>query len=149
MSIQSVRKEPICIFNTEKELNISLKEWQDRLFLSDWFIKASLVDANTLIVNGHQLAGYNECFHEMKSCYIDIVKPNDSILHGKITKFCQESTLVHELLHCKYNVAEYKGNSVEAVYYGLNEHTLIEEMARSLIMAKYDIPLKWFSNIKN
>lgn len=36
--------------------------------------------------------------------------------------------------------------SVESVYYDTLEHSLLEQMAKSLIMAKYNIPLNWFES---
>ena len=136
-------KSPIIRFESEEHLYASLKEWQDRLFLNDWIIKVSIVDE---IYNdeGEQLQGQNSFQVDNKACHIKLLKPNEDA-ETRIVKFCQEVTLVHELLHCKYNWCQ-APTSHEGVYYDVSEHALIEQMAKSLIMAKYNLPFEWFKN---
>lgn len=136
-------KEPIMQYESEEQLRASLKEWQDRLFLNDWIIKVSLVDS---VVNedDEELQGNNTFTIECKSSHIRLTKPNEDNT-SRIAKFCHELTLVHELLHCKYNWCQ-APTSHEGVYYDVSEHALIEQMAKSLIMAKYNLPFDWFKN---
>ena len=135
--------QPIMQYENEEQLNKSLKEWQDRLFLNDWIIKVSIVD-EIFDDNGEQLQGQNIFQIENKSSHIKLLKPNEDAT-SRIVKFCMEVTLVHELLHCKYNWCA-APQSHEGVYYDVSEHALIEQMAKSLIMAKYDLPFDWFKN---
>ena len=71
---------------------------------------------------------------------------NPSIMGERVVKYFAEKTLVHELLHLKYNWFVPQKESVESVYYDTLEHSLLEQMAKSLIMAKYNIPLSWFKS---
>lgn len=134
---------PIMTFEDDKQIYDCLKEWQDRLFLSDWVIKVSLVDSVTN-EDGEELQGNNSFIIEGKASHIRLVKPNEDNT-TRIVKFCHELTLVHELLHCKYNWCQ-APNSHEGIYYDTLEHSLIEQMAKSLIMAKYNLPFEWFKN---
>lgn len=134
---------PIMQFENEKQLNDCLKEWQDRLFLNDWIIKVSLVD-ELCDEYGAELCGRNNFNLEIKSCHIRLIRPNEDRT-SRIVKFCSELTLIHELLHCKYNWCKAPENH-EGIYYDILEHSLIEQMAKSLIMAKYNLPFEWFKN---
>ena len=136
-------RQPIMQYKNEKQLYKSLREWQDRLFLNDWIIKVSFVDSIE-DDEGNQLQGINNFQIENKACHIKLLKPN-SDAKSRIVKFCMELTLVHELLHCKYNWCA-APQSHEGVYYDVSEHALIEQMAKSLIMAKYDLSFDWFKN---
>lgn len=133
---------PIQEFQNDKELNDCLKEWQERLFLGDWIIKACLVDANELPEN----AGYNNWIFEKQTSFIQIARLTDDT-KARMTKVFQEVTLVHELLHLKFglveNVDSYEGKFVE-----IHEHQLVEQMAKSLIMAKYGLNPSWFINFE-
>lgn len=133
---------PIQEFQNDKELNDCLKEWQERLFLGDWIIKVCLVDVNELPEN----AGYNNWIFEKQTSFIQIARLTDDT-KARMTKAFQEVTLVHELLHLKFglveNVDSYEGKFVE-----IHEHQLVEQMAKSLIMAKYGLNPSWFINFE-
>ena len=73
------------------------------------------------------------------------------IEEGCIDKFVHEFLLVHELLHCKspvfYNTDEPK--TLEREIYNQHMHTLLNDLARSLILAKYPkISIEWFKNFQ-
>ena len=138
-----MRDTPILTFEDEKQLYDCLKEWQDRLFLNDWIIKVSLVD-EIRNADYEELQGNNTFQIDNKACHIRLVKPNEDNT-SRIVKFCAEVTLVHELLHCKYNWCQ-APSTYEGIYYDTLEHSLIEQMAKSLIMAKYNLPFEWFKN---
>lgn len=135
--------EPIMEFKSELEAYECLREWQDRLFLNNWIIKLVFCDS-IHNENGEELAGQNTFQITNQCCTIQIVKLNDDV-KSRIAKVSQEAVLVHELLHCKYNWIQLP-NSFEGNYYDELEHALLEEMAKSLIMAKYNIPFSWFKN---
>ena len=136
-------REPVqeCTLEGLKEL---LKEWKTRLFLDDWIIKVMFAKPDDPSMEG--LQGNNSFVITLKTAVIKIATP-EVYGNDRLMKYCVELTLVHELLHCKYNwlVSE---ESYEGKYFDVMEHTLMEQMARSLIMAKYDIPLEWFYNDK-
>lgn len=144
MEQMSFIKTPIMEFETEEQLQSCIEDWKKVLFLQDWVIKGSLVD-ELHDANGNELSGNNSFQIPNKCSLIQIVRANDDI-KSRIVKYCAESTLVHELLHCKYNWTEKNSNSIEYAYYEDLEHSLIEQMAKSLIMVKYDLPFEWFYN---
>lgn len=135
---------PIMEFETDEQLQACIEEWKKVLFLQDWVIKGSLVD-ELYDSEGNELAGNNSFQVANKCSLIQIVRANDDI-KSRIVKYCAEATLVHELLHCKYNWTSKCSDSIEYVYYDTQEHSLIEQMAKSLIMAKYNLPFEWFNN---
>lgn len=61
----------------------------------------------------------------------------------RIMKYCAEIILVHELLHCKMNWIS-NNDTYEGKYFDTVEHALLEQMAKSLIMAKYNVGLEYF-----
>ena len=127
------------IFNSEKELYEYLRWWQEKLFLTDWIIKARICPPEDFITE--DCCGENEFEIENKSCIIRILDPK---YYGKrILRYCAEKILVHELLHCKYNWIA-NDNSYEGKYVDVMEHGLLEQMAKSLIMAKYNLSLNYF-----
>jgi hypothetical protein len=128
-------------FRSTEEAVECMLWWKRRLYLDDWIIKI-------LLVPRHEIEGYsgqNHFMHENRCAVIHIAIPDDD-MRSRIIKQCHEKTLVHELLHCKYNWMQDDG-SYEGKYLDICEHALLEQMARSLIMAKYGVPPEWFSNV--
>lgn len=128
-------------FKKERFANEIMRQWQHRLFLNDWTISIHLLDP-TEMDNG--AAGTNEFQYENKSSIIKIAKLNDD-LKARNQKACHEKTLVHELLHLKYNIVE-RSSEYESKFLDIHQHMLLEQMAKSLIMAKYNIGIEWFVN---
>jgi hypothetical protein len=132
--------KPMEEFKTQEELNECLKWWKDKLFLNDWIIKAKLCAPDDFAVDGRM--GENSMVFENKESMIRILEkqyyPNDAI-----AIYCAEQTLVHELLHCKYNFLQNKG-TYESIYVDVVEHQSLEQMAKSLIMAKYNLDFDYF-----
>lgn len=133
--------EPIIEFQSDEEMVECLQEWQTRLFLDDWIIKIMRVPVDQM---PEEAVGWNDFCIENKSAVIRLVIPNEDI-SSRIVKYSQEKTLVHELLHCKYNFMR-PPDTYEARYLDTVEHGLLEQMAKSLVMAKYRIGLDWFVN---
>lgn len=130
------------VFNSKEELSAYLKWWQEKLFLTGWIIKAVICEPQDFIKS--DCMGENEADYVNKCCIIRIL---DKKYYGnRIMKYCAEKVLVHELLHCKHNIIENK-NSYEGTYFDVIEHGLLEEMAKSLIMAKYNLTLDYFDNV--
>lgn len=129
------------VFESQEELNQYLKWWQEKLFLTDWVIKARISEPCDFADNGNM--GENEFDIVNKCCVIRIL---DKKYYGdRIVKYCAEKVLVHELLHCKYNWLANE-SSYEGKYVDVMEHGLLEQMAKSMIMAKYDLSLDYFEN---
>ncbi len=129
------------VFNSKEELNKYLKWWQEKLFLTDWIIKVRICEPCDFSDEGNM--GENSFDMVNKCCIIRIL---DKKYYGdRIMKYCAEKVLVHELLHCKYNWLANEG-SYEGKYIDVMEYGLLEQMAKSLIMAKYDLSLDYFDN---
>ena len=137
--------EPIMEFINQEQLQSCIEEWKKILFLQDWIIRGILVDPPIIDDNGDELSGRNEIQIVNRCSVIYIIHPNEDS-RNRVSKFCAELTLVHELLHCKYNWTQKTPNSIEYIYFDTLEHSLIEQMAKSLIMAKYALPFEWFQN---
>lgn len=130
---------PIEEFTNQIMLDACLSSWQKKLFLNDWIIKASVVKPDEFLEEN--VCGENEFSIVNKSCYIRLMSKED--YGNRIEKYCAEKILVHELLHCKYNWLA-PPNTMEGKYFDEMEHALIEQMAKSLIMTKYDIGYDYF-----
>lgn len=135
---------PIMEFTSIEQAYKCLHEWQERLFLQDWIIKIKLVSPEEM--NLEDVSGENIFIIENRSCVIKILKPE--YYGDRIVKYCAECILIHELLHCKYNWVMRDYNSIEVAYYDTLEHSLIEQMAKSLLMSKYNLKLDWFRNFE-
>ena len=145
MNQENTRTTPIMEFESDQQLQETLEYWKKILFLQDWTIKGRLVDRPLFDCNEVECVGTNDFQVAGRCSMIRIVKPDDDI-RSRIVKYCAELTLVHELLHCKYNWTLKSTDSIEYAYYDTLEHGLIEQMAKSLIMAKYSLPFEWFNN---
>ena len=135
--------KPIEEFKTKEQLDECLRWWQDRLFLQHWLILAEVVDVvkDSDGEEHDEFAGYNDFVFEAMQSHIQIVSRES--YKGFIEKYCAEKTLVHELLHCKYNWLS-NDQSYEGAYVGAVEHGLLEQMAKTLIMAKYNLDMNYF-----
>jgi hypothetical protein len=130
---------PIMEFKDTQEAVACLKEWQERLGLGDWIIKVMLVEPHEFILKDVD----GECEYT-KTCKAATIRIMYERYYGdRISKYCVERILVHELLHCKLAMLETNDE-------GFNEllHQTQEDIARALVMAKYGITRAFFSNIK-
>lgn len=138
-------ERPITKFNSDTELQASLDEWQARLGLSDWIITAELVDT---IDEDDCAGGICDWLEIQKVARIRIAKNTCTFkLKGKdIGKAPAELLLVHELLHCVIVTPTpcAGGEKFETVMTDAYFHSVVEQMAKALIMAKYNITLDWF-----
>ena len=134
-------------FKDLKEAIEALREWQKRLFLEDWTIKIWLEKGES----GSEVGGHVEYKSSVKIAVITLYHFDEAYEQSSVVKICDEQELVHELLHLKIDLAlPYLDNiaTVEAEELLKTNHQLVEQMAKSLIMAKYDIPFKWYSNLR-
>ncbi len=138
-----VPPEPIIEFQTQAELDACLAYWQECLFLSSWIIKAELCDVHEL--SNNQACGECESTPTASTAMIRVLR-KEQYPADALEKYCAEQTLVHELLHCKYITIEDSDKSIESCFYDNAQHSLLEQMAKSLIMAKYNLPFSWFKN---
>lgn len=138
--------KPIDVFENQEQLEKVLREWQHRLFLDGWLILAyitdEIVDPDGVEVT--DAAGYNSLVFELSISNIQLLSDETYKEKNMLFKHCQEKDLVHELLHCKYDWLGNQGGTYEGVYLDATEHQKLEEMAKSLIMAKYGVDYNYF-----
>lgn len=126
-------------FRSKKQANECLKYWQKILYLEDWHIVVLMCKPDYFKHGENQ--GEIEFSMLHKAATISIVLPE--YYGNRILKYCAEQTLIHELLHCKYNWCQ-APDTFEGIYTDNSEHALLEQMARSLIMTKYGLNKNWF-----
>ena len=144
-----MKNKPIEYFQTDKEFQKCAKEWQHKLFLDDWFIKFELVDQEIYAETDNssseaKLFGYCQKIWENHEALIRISHIKN--LDGAVTRGIEELTLIHELLHCKLfplEVDEEHG-TYEGLSLALQNHVNIEQLAKSLLMAKYNLDYNYF-----
>lgn len=138
--------KPIDIFEDQEQLEKCLREWQHILFLDGWLIIAHIED-EIIDSDGKTLedaAGLNTMVFESSQASIQLLSEKSYIANDNLFKHCMEKDLVHELLHCKYAWMENPNQYYESVYLEAKEHQKLEEMAKSLIMAKYGVDYNYF-----
>lgn len=134
-----VGKEPKIKFKDKLELNRYLKEWQERLYLNDWIITAELVSYEDL----NESESGNVVFDIVNSSAKISILSNDKHVNpitGNV-KTPEELILVHELLHIVNNLYCHDDEDYD-IYQ--EKHKKLENMAKSLIMAKYNLSSDWF-----
>ncbi len=145
-----IKGKPIEVFQSQEQLKECLKWWQDKLCMNDWILSASVKSVDEMDCKDDQ--GENLMIHSRKVAEIRILKktdmPDDSVAK-RFLRHCDEQILVHELLHCLYDWMDPGNNpSYEAVYTDEIEHQKLDQMAKTLIMVKYDLPLSYFAKPK-
>lgn len=138
------KRGPIIEFADEAQANECLKEWQTRLFLTDWIITVELHDLDRM-PDGRNL-GYCTHYETTQVAHITIARLTEQQASGELYRPCHERVLIHELMHCKRLSFSSNTETVEQATFYESEHTHIEQMAKSLLMAKYNIGLDWFKN---
>lgn len=126
-------------YKSESELVAAGLEWRERLGLSDWFITVRLADDDEM--TEPDWAGQCEADYINKSAEIKVRRA----LPISQRPQPHEQVLIHELLHCKFLGLEKSDASIESVYYETAQHALLEDMSKALYCAKYQLPLKYFS----
>lgn len=140
-------RKPIEVFNNDEQLHQTMLEWKSILMLDSWNIVARLLSLKEMKKeDGTYCLGESNIDYINKGSVIFIA----DIFDGSETpiiaeRFCAEETLVHELLHCKYNVL-HDEDSYEGAMLDVHQHQLLEEMAKSLMMARYDLPFGYWKN---
>lgn len=127
----------ICFrFKNIGEIKECAKYYIELLGLQDWRIVYKLTND---IEEG--LAGLNESDYTSRTACISIRKdlPEDLWVEQPA-----EETLIHELLHCKFLNVEKVNRTIEGVYYEQYMHTLLDDMARAIFRAKYNLKNDWY-----
>ena len=129
-------------FDNLDELMACFKKWQPRLGLSDWNIGLALLPR--VEMDDENVAGWSEVQWVNRCGLIEILRKED-MPKDLLIKQVHECTLIHEMLHFKFfSLGIDKGNSVEETFYDMSQHQLLEELARALFMAEYNLTPEWF-----
>ena len=129
-------------FDTLDELMNCFKKWQPRLGLSDWNIGLALLPAKEM--DADDVAGWSEVQWVNRCGAIEIMRKED-MPKDLLIKQVHECTLIHEMLHFKFfSLSVSKDSTVEEMYYDMSQHQLLEELARALFMAEYNLTPEWF-----
>lgn len=142
-----MKNKPIEYFTSDKEFQKYAKDWQHKLFLDNWFIKFELVESELYLDNENKdvsLFGYCEKNWGNHEALIKISHLKNS--KGVVTRSIEELTLVHELLHCLLFPIEVDSEraTYEGLFLTLSNHTQIEQLAKSLLMTKYNLDYNYF-----
>ncbi len=122
--------EPKITFADQGELNAYLADYQRLLFLEDWIIRAQVKDAEDGVaasicpepaLNRAEIT-INAKYHNYPETWSQ-----------RITRYCVEQFLVHELLHLQIGCEP-------------GQEQLVEKMSKSIIMIRYSLPFSWFKN---
>lgn len=109
-----------------------LKEWQNRLGLSEWRIK--LVDncapENMALQNCDGCTSWEE---SVKAAFIEIIDPK--YFQNRVFAFDWETVLVHELLHLKFCLVSEGVGDLQERYM----HQMIDDLARAFVDAKRSV----------
>ena len=135
---------PIMEFKSLEEANACLKEWQERLYLNDWIIK---IELNSRHAPASDCLARIHTTHEMKMADIYFADASDEVKAEQLVKYCAEKILVHEMLHIVFDMCARENKSLEDAEFHMNQHIKTEFMARSLIMAKYNLDPSFFRNV--
>ena len=138
------KNEPIMQFESQEQLNASLKEWQDRLGLMDWIIKAKIISWHDFeSPHAEDFAAEILQVNQSKSAEIHI-RPKEEIVVATVKKQPQEKGLIHELLHIRHFPERATWDNIQSVAWEETQHQNLDEIATAFIMAKYNITLDWF-----
>lgn len=117
--------------------------YENILGLQSWNIKYSLDND----LDNDNWAGQCETNFQGRKALITIRKDTDNFSF----KTSHEETLIHELLHCKFQIIDFENtsNSIESRYFIEKEHQLLEDMAKAIYLAKYNLTLDCFMEAEN
>lgn len=139
-------KKPIEVFKSKEQFLECCKEWQEKLFLRDWFIKYKLTEEELRDDDGNLLYGY--CTHMMNDNSACITVCNKAefpdVEDEMFLKPCAELTVIHELLHLQFEYSEAMSDADSEVLRATLTHASLERMAKTLLMTKYNLDREWF-----
>lgn len=140
--MSEIKPMPIVRFANIEEAKQYLRYWQHILYLDEWVIKLEIVP-ETDIPN---CQGVNNTTPDLKACVIKIADIPQEKSDKHIVRYCQEATLVHELLHCFDVVTPVDEGTYEQMVFTALKHQQLEMLARSLIEAKYNLNKEFWVN---
>ncbi len=113
-----------------KNLDKALSYWCEVLDLESWVIR---VCDNCCFADFENINGYGECTYDLthKTALIKLIDKK-YVIENPLYEYDKETTLVHELLHCKFALIDNSGNDiVDRII-----HQFISDFACALIKVK-------------
>lgn len=141
--------KPVIQFTDKEQVLKYLDEWQNILYLNNWILDCDLVEFGELVEEGTGDLLHGRINQDIigKNAVITLAQRPKDNMDNLLVRYCEEETLVHELLHLKLNMFKAGNESLPNIYYDTLEHSNLEFLARSLICSKYHIDPKWFKNV--
>lgn len=130
--------KPIEFFKNNEQLKERMEYWKPILGLSDWEIAIKLATREEM-ANPHY-AGQCNSNHIQKSAVIFLRSDAKEASKDFYFKQYQEQVLIHEMLHCK--LVLFDDNTYEEAITETYHHSFIEDMAKALFFAKYNMSMK-------
>lgn len=131
------RRGPIWVFVDDDQACKIGAEWMQRLGLLDWSIKIKISPPDEMPKDA---VGYCDYQNIVKGALIQLLD-HRFYSTGCVLRHCMEKTLVHELLHCKFGHLYTNDDG-----YNQELHILLEDLARAMIFARYDLTLRDLQN---
>ena len=138
--------KPIELFKNEKQFQKCCRWWQHKLFLDNWFIIFVMTDQllkESDGVNERLISGMCEYEFNNKEATITIcnTKESDDV---NFMRNISELTVIHELLHLKNEYLVDLDNPEDKNFHQYIAHQGLEEMAKTLLMTKYNLDYNYF-----
>ena len=130
-------------FDNFEEMDKLCTEWRERLGLNDWTISLRFAYPHEL--SSVDFAGESNVQWITKCALISIRKPECIPNSDGEQPQPQELVLIHELLHCKFFGVEQAHPTIEGLFWDTMQHALLEDMAKALYCAKYNLPRSFFT----
>lgn len=136
-----MERTPVMMFESFNHAMSLLRDWQNKMFLNDWIIHLKIIPFTAPPLDGLYM-GHSDADH-VNNCAMIYLADQTTLPQDALMTLCDEKVLVHELLHLIYptfvNAEEFT-----SAYMDTEEHRKLEKMAKTLILAKYDLPREWF-----
>lgn len=136
-----MQDNPIMVFENIEQAYECLDWWKSKLHLEHWVIHLAIIPYFESPLDSTYMG---KCISDhVNNCGMIYLASHETLSENCIMTLCDEKVLVHELLHLRYPSIVDSTNYASA-YMDIEEHRKIEELAKSLIMVKYDLPFSWF-----
>ena len=138
-------KKPIETFKSDEQFQSCCRDWQHKLFLDDWFIKFELTEDEISYEEELLLDGICEFNFNNKEAKIKVFNGKYKDVDNVVKQIC-ELTIIHELLHIKLEYIrdiDILGSENDTLGKYI-KHQATESMAKSLLMAKYNLDYDYF-----
>lgn len=120
-----------------------MRMWQNILGLNRWIIDIVLDYRSPVIAPAW---GKSKIWRAIHVAEIKIPMPKPGQINRFAQRYSQELITVHELFHILLPGYEADPSTTEGFYYENEQHATLESIAKSIIMARYDLPFTYFNN---